>query len=272
VNPLPENNPFPHIRGCLRNPVLFFLILVCCFIILAELSGLPAQIENLMGVLYPSEGVVYRESALEFNLWEVLEECLAVIILSFASATAIYLLYFCPKFHAALAQDFWMGPSPVLTPVNPSFTVEHQGCTLEAAMKCHYEGRVLAVKGYHGDAAATISPMDMVIGWEKMSAPLVFETLTFNQHERVAYLEGPLDVRVALVAYNTMWTQLHLIPADAAIERDIVDILPGTIVRIEGHLVHITGSQLDWPTSTSLEDTGLGACDNVWVESIRRLT
>jgi len=62
---------------------------------------------------------------------------------------------------------------------------------------------------------------------------------------------------------------LHLIPADAGVERQLLAIRPGQRVRLGGLLVEATAADgFRWRSSLSREDSGNGACELVWVETV----
>jgi hypothetical protein len=62
---------------------------------------------------------------------------------------------------------------------------------------------------------------------------------------------------------------MHMIPARKSIERQLKDLRPGNIVVLEGYLVDVDHpSGWRWRTSLSRTDTGNGACEIVYVESI----
>ena len=62
---------------------------------------------------------------------------------------------------------------------------------------------------------------------------------------------------------------MHMIPARKGIERKLKKVREGDIVLIQGYLVdvdHISGWH--WRSSMSRTDTGNGACELVFVESL----
>jgi hypothetical protein len=62
---------------------------------------------------------------------------------------------------------------------------------------------------------------------------------------------------------------MHMIPANDDIERRLKSVRAGNLVRIRGYLVEVTGKDgFRWKSSLSRSDTGAGACELVWVESL----
>ena len=60
-----------------------------------------------------------------------------------------------------------------------------------------------------------------------------------------------------------------MIPANEEVRKDLLAVRAGEIVQFEGYLV-VASSQDGsiWNTSTTRKDSGAGACELVWVESI----
>jgi hypothetical protein len=65
---------------------------------------------------------------------------------------------------------------------------------------------------------------------------------------------------------------MHMIPADATIERRLKDVRPGQTVRIDGWLVEARGSDgWRWRSSLTRNDTGAGACEVIFVRDLQVL-
>jgi hypothetical protein len=63
--------------------------------------------------------------------------------------------------------------------------------------------------------------------------------------------------------------QIHAIPADADVERTLRKLRPGQIVHLSGYLVDVRGPDgFTWNTSLRRDDTGDGACEIMWIESV----
>ena len=66
-------------------------------------------------------------------------------------------------------------------------------------------------------------------------------------------------------------TNLHIIPADAAIARVCKSLRRGELIRLEGQLVEATGPEIGtWRSSLRRDDTGKGACELLLVESVAK--
>ena len=62
---------------------------------------------------------------------------------------------------------------------------------------------------------------------------------------------------------------MHMIPATASVENSIMQLREGDVIVLQGYLVDVDHeSGWMWRTSMSRTDTGAGACEIVYVESI----
>jgi hypothetical protein len=144
----------------------------------------------------------------------------------------------------------------------------HDGHTLTPRAEFAVEARLLSQKRYRFDREARLSPMDFALGWGAMSDNAVLEELDISQSSRFFWWryenEPPLPVpEVVRSAAN-----MHLIPADASVERQLARMRPGQVVALKGLLVNATADNgWQWNSSLTREDTGAGACELFWVES-----
>jgi hypothetical protein len=132
------------------------------------------------------------------------------------------------------------------------------------------EARVLSVERYRTDRGARISPVDFALGWGPMSDSAVLEHFRIRQGGRFFSIHpdgSAIDLRTAL----RHATNMHLIPADSVIESELAKVKVGNIVRLRGQLVKVRGpNDFTWTSSLSRTDTGDGACELFYVESVER--
>ncbi len=66
-------------------------------------------------------------------------------------------------------------------------------------------------------------------------------------------------------------SNMHLIPADGATWRSAQGRERGNVVRLRGQLVSVLGpNNFTWTSSLTRTDTGNGACELFYVESLER--
>lgn len=129
--------------------------------------------------------------------------------------------------------------------------------------------RVLSTKRYATGREARIAPVDLALGWGRMSDSAVLSAFRISQsfrafHWSAAELPIPEDEIVRSSA------NMHLIPASDEVRRTIERVRVGDVVAFEGALVEVFERDRDWSWCSSLtrEDSGTGACEVVLVERI----
>lgn len=130
------------------------------------------------------------------------------------------------------------------------------------------KARILSTEAYAWDASAKISPIDLAVGWGRMSDSAVIEKLKITQGQRFftyRYAQPPIpQPEIERSAAN-----MHMIPADDAVEGLLRKARPGEIVEAEGYLVNVTGpGGFTWNSSLVREDTGPGACEVFYVQRL----
>ena len=130
------------------------------------------------------------------------------------------------------------------------------------------EAKVLSSMRYRFDRESSLAPVDLALGWGPMANPAVSEKLSVSQGERWFYWrasEFPIPRR----EIETHSANMHMIPATPAIDEMLKSIQKGDTVRVRGYLVEAQGADgWRWRSSLSREDTGAGACELVWVETL----
>ena len=128
--------------------------------------------------------------------------------------------------------------------------------------------RVLSVERYKVGTDARLSPVDFAVGWGAMSDSAVLDHFRITQGARffTIYPDAQaINLRAALRGA----TNMHLIPADDAVRDRLGTVRAGHIVRLRGVLVDISGPDgYTWHTSLTRNDTGAGACELFYVESV----
>ena len=132
------------------------------------------------------------------------------------------------------------------------------------------EARVLSVEKYSTDGGARLSPIDFAVGWGPMSDSAVLEHFRIRQGARFFSIypdEQAINLQTALLSAANM----HLIPATSDMGDELERVRPGQVVRLRGKLVSALGpNNFTWKSSLSRVDTGAGACELFYVESLER--
>ncbi len=134
------------------------------------------------------------------------------------------------------------------------------------------EARVLSRADYRMDSGSSLAPMDLALGWGRMSDTAVIDQLDMEQSARFYTYRWKDSPPIPPAEITRSSANMHLIPADDGIERDLDRIREGDIVRLRGRLVSAARTDgFRWASSLTREDSGGGACELVLVDAVERL-
>ena len=157
---------------------------------------------------------------------------------------------------------------PLQINLEPSgFTVDDYSITRRARFEIN--ARVLSKEPYYMSREADLSPIDLALGWGVMSDQSVLDQIDISQSGRWyrTRYELPPPIPDQQIISNS--SNMHMIPAREDIGRSLKKLREGDIITLRGYLVDVDhDSGWRWRTSMSREDTGGGACEIVYVESL----
>jgi hypothetical protein len=169
-------------------------------------------------------------------------------------------------------------PPGVLAPDAPrqevladALPIEHKGHRVLPRAEFEITARVLRKEIYRMDGGAGLAPVDLAVGWGPASDSRVVEALSFSQMGRFFYWEPRDPAAFPLTARELVdkVAQIHLVPGVPGIEGRLKRLRPGQVVTLRGKLIDVEGPNgYAWRTSLTREDTGNGACELLWVESV----
>jgi hypothetical protein len=130
--------------------------------------------------------------------------------------------------------------------------------------------RVLSTARYWFDGGSGISPIDFAVGWGPLSDQSVIDRISFYQSGRwwnYQPRDNQWPIPAAEIASHA--SNMHMIPASDAMLKALRSVRAGDLISLSGYLVDVQGEGgYRWSTSLSRSDTGGGACELVWVESL----
>ncbi len=139
---------------------------------------------------------------------------------------------------------------------------------IKALAEFTLEARVLGREDYRFDGGADLAPLDLALGWGPMSDSSVLERIEIQQRHRFYYWRTD-DFPIPRRDIETHSANMHLIPATGHIAEQLKLIRPGHIVSLHGYLVEAHRDDgWQWRSSLSREDTGNGACELIWLETV----
>lgn len=130
------------------------------------------------------------------------------------------------------------------------------------------EFRILGSKEYTDDAQAQFSPIDYAVTRGIFTEPEFARQISINQYDR--YLnwkmaKPPIPPRLATQLVSNM----HIIPANPEVAKQIKQVKRGDLVQIQGDLVQINAKDLVWKSALDWNGIGDGACKLIRVDSIQ---
>lgn len=158
-------------------------------------------------------------------------------------------------------------PTQTASDSNLSFSVDDYQITPLASFEI--TARVLAKRRYRFDRGAALAPFDFAFGWQRMSDQAVLDQMHITQGGRwYRWRAETLPIpRQEIVSSSA---NMHLIPANESIRRDLRGARPGDVVTLAGQLVEVAGADgYRWRSSLTRDDSGDGACELIWVERFR---
>lgn len=157
---------------------------------------------------------------------------------------------------------------PIQMDIQPSlFMLDDYQLTRRASFEIR--ARVLSTEPYYLHREADLSPLDLALGWGVMSDQAVLDRIDISQSGRWYRTRYELPPPVPEQQIISSSSNMHMIPARVDIDRSLKALRPGDVIILHGYLVDVDhDSGWFWRTSMSRTDTGNGACEIVYVESL----
>lgn len=130
------------------------------------------------------------------------------------------------------------------------------------------EFRILGAKEYRDDAQAKFSPIDFAVTRGIFTEPEIARQISINQYDRFLnwkMARPPIAPRLATQLVNNM----HIIPGNPEIAKQIKQVKRGDLIRLHGDLVQINDHDLVWKSALDWNGIGDGACRLIRVDSIQ---
>ena len=157
---------------------------------------------------------------------------------------------------------------PIQTNITSNKKFLFKGFTFTPLADFQITAKVLSRENYSSGEESELSPMDLALGWGRMSDKNVTQHLDISQSGRwYRYSTSILPIPQREIATHS--ANMHIVPKTEAIKERALRIREGDIVSIKGKLVSISGKDgWHWRSSLTRDDTGNGACELVFVEEL----
>ncbi|WP_444996246.1 hypothetical protein [Aliikangiella sp. IMCC44359] len=131
--------------------------------------------------------------------------------------------------------------------------------------------KVLGKENYFFDQGSDLSPIDLALGWGRMSDESVISKINISQSGRW-YRWNAETFPIPRREIETHSANMHMIPANDNVKKALKRVKKGQIIQLFGSLVKVESSKgWRWKSSLTREDTGGGACELVWVKDFKIL-
>jgi len=129
------------------------------------------------------------------------------------------------------------------------------------------KAKVLSKSNYRLGRESDLSPIDLALGWQKMSDESVLNKIVITQSNRW-YHWHVQDFPISRNEIETQSANMHLIPSTNAVESMIEQVKQGEIIEMRGYLVRVDAKDgWHWQSSLTRNDIGAHACELVFVDS-----
>ncbi|MCB1559722.1 MAG: hypothetical protein KDI75_01270 [Xanthomonadales bacterium] len=157
---------------------------------------------------------------------------------------------------------------PQQRPPAESTTFQHRVFRITPMADFQLRARVLGSARYRFDEGAALSPLDLALGWGRMSDPAVYGRLSISQSGRwYRYSWGRDGPPIPADEIIRSSANMHLVPADAAVEAAIMKAAAGDVIELRGQLIRANDDNgWSWRSSMTRTDSGAGACELIWVQ------
>lgn len=157
---------------------------------------------------------------------------------------------------------------PVQRNVKPSTLPAISGWNLEAVAEYRLTARVLGVRRYPSGFGSDLVPIDVALGWGKMSDQAVLDQFDLSMGNRFFFYEWENQPAIPPDEIMRSAANHHIIAANDDVRKTISYLIPGHIVTLRGYLVNArNGEGRVWNTSLRRDDTGSGACEIFLVQA-----
>ena len=151
-------------------------------------------------------------------------------------------------------------------------TISHGAFQLKPLAKFSIDARLLHRKRYRWDRQSALVPVDLALGWGRMSDQAVLDQLKISQSMRFYWYEYRLPPPIPQDEIVKHSTNIHIIPANDAVGKACESARVGELIHLEGELVEATGPNIGtWRSSLRRDDSGNGACELLLVEDFSKL-
>ena len=149
---------------------------------------------------------------------------------------------------------------------------KHKQFTIKPLADFKIAARILSRRCYSRDPFSEVMPCDLALGWRAMSDSAILDQLEISQALRWYMYRWPNFPPIDPAVIKRSSANMHLIPSTEVIQKQIEKFKIGSLIELNGILVSVDGPNgVSITSSLSRDDSGQGACEVIWVDSINLL-
>ena len=151
-------------------------------------------------------------------------------------------------------------------------TLQHGDYRLTPLAGFDISARVLAKEDYYLGRESDLSPTDLAMGWSIMSDSQILKEIEISQSGRwYRWRTNQLPAPQRDIERSS--ANMHIIPAEDGVAKQLERVRQGDLVRVEGYLVRVDAADgWHWVSSLTREDVGHGACELIYAQRLTILT
>lgn len=159
---------------------------------------------------------------------------------------------------------------PVQVELRGAKAFDRDGYRIQPFARFELQARVLGVETYTFDRGADVAPIDIAFGWGRMSDSAVIDRLNITQSNRWYHWQFSGAPPIPVEEIYLKSANMHLIPANDAIQSQLESARPGQLMSLRGTLVDVKKNDgtFWWNSSRTRADQGDGACELIYVEAV----
>jgi len=193
------------------------------------------------------------------------------LFLAFGVCVALW-LYFGGESAVELRPGVQVNTPPQQSDVSDKKPFEFKGYTVTPLATISLSGKILSKKNYSSGKESKLSPVDLALGWQNMSDQAVIDQISISQSSRWYRWRTSGGYPIPRREIETQSANMHMIPANNVVERALKKTKEGQIISLSGYLIRADENNWYWKSSLTRNDTGGGACELIYVESLDILT
>jgi hypothetical protein len=144
--------------------------------------------------------------------------------------------------------------------------------TLHPEARYDVTARVMSTKRYRFsliDHFVDVSPEDLALGWGRFADLANLDMMRIWQEDRFFKYRYPRDLPVPRDELISSLANTHIIPANHEVLGKLHHVGKGDLIHMTGQLVDVEEPGYgQWRTSLVRTDTGPGACEILWLETL----